>query len=139
MKKSMPRTVAFLVALIILVSSSTAFAASSVSGQSSGGSAGIANCSGRVTVSQGGVFTNDSATAYTSADATGTYVVTAFVWYNDGTSEKSKKETKSVNNCSAQISVTCEGPNDYGNKGTGGHTYYSSIRGSWTGGTTKSF
>lgn len=139
MKKTLKRTFTVLVALGLLGNTATALAADSVTGTSSGGSAGIANCSGRITLSQGNLWSNDSATAYTSADATGTYGVAAVVWYNDGVSEKSHYQDKIVQNSSAEISVTSTAPNDNGNRGTGGHTYSSSIRGSWTAGTSKDY
>lgn len=139
MKKVKQRMFVILVALMMLGNTMTALAASSVSGQSSGGSAGIANCSGSITLHQGGFWDNDSVTAYTNADATGTYGVAAVVWYNDGTTEKSKYEDKIVHDSTSQISVTSEGPNDYGNRGTGGHTYSSTIRGSWSAGTSQDF
>ncbi|GBF78488.1 hypothetical protein PA598K_07139 [Paenibacillus sp. 598K] len=130
----------FVVALGLLANTATAFALQpTVAGKSNGGTAGYANCNGRITVSQGGFFSNDSATAYTSADATGTYAVAAVVWYNDGTSEKTKYEDKIVYNSSAEISVTSTAPNNNGNKATGGHTYSSSIRGSWSGSTEKPY
>ncbi|HEY9160979.1 MAG TPA: hypothetical protein VIS94_07835 [Desulfomonilia bacterium] len=139
MSKLRLRIVTCLMGLVVLANSVPTFAASTTSGQSSGGSAGYANCNGSITVQQGGFWSNDSATAYTSADATGTYGVAAVVWYNDGSSEKTQYADKIVNNSTGQISVTSEAPNDYGNKGTGGHTYSSSIRGSWSGSTSQYF
>lgn len=139
MKKVMQRMFVSLLTLVMLGNTMTAFAADSVSGKSSGGSAGIANCSGSITLKQGGLWDNDSVTAYTNADATGTYGVAAVVWYNDGTGEKSKYEDIIVHDSTSQISVTSEAPNDYANRGTGGHSYSSTIRGSWSAGTSKDF
>ena len=116
-----------------------ALAADSVTGKSSGGSDGYANCAGRISLSNAtNVLGKDKVTATTSADASGTYGVRAVIWYNNGTSEETKAEQK-IEQASSSISVTVTGPNQYGNRGTAGHTFSSSNRGSWTGSTDKNF
>lgn len=119
--------------------SMSVFAATSVSGRSSGGSSGYANCSGSISLTNStSAFGQDKVSATTLSDASGRLGVQAIIWYNSGSTEQSKV-AQNIQDSSISVSVTAIGPNQYGNRGTAGHTFSSSNRGSWTGSTNKDF
>lgn len=138
-RKKLIGALAFICATVTL-STSVTYAATEITGTSSGGSLGKAYCIGKITTSQGGLFSNDSVTAYTQCDAVADEIsVKSVVWYNDGNSEVYKAVDKDGYNMTGKVEATAKAPNDYANKGTGGHYYSSSKRGTWGGGTSKQF
>ncbi len=127
-------SVCFLLVLIALPVS----AGGSIDGESSGGAKGVAITHGSLSVSEGGWFSDDSATATTSTNVVGTVGVTVVVHYV--TASGGPSSVDNFNSATGlSVSTSKSAPNDHGSTANGGHSYYEPNYGSWSGGTSLNF
>lgn len=111
---------------------------STVKGRSSGGVDGYANITCSITVSHGGLFSNDKAIGKTESDVRSGLVasITVIATYStlSGTNEASNfGQTTTLSD--AGFTVTATAANDYLYLGTAGHEVDTETRGYWLCGT----
>lgn len=137
------RKITFVVSLIIIMTmfTSVAYAASTVSGTSSGGTDGVANLNGSIWIVRNStsIFYKDEVAAKTTTDALGTLAVRTVIWFNDGSTEKTKANEAWDYGTETSVQAPVQADNQYANQGTAGHIYSSPTRGEWVGSTNISF
>ncbi len=114
-------------------------AAGSVSGLTDGGTLGKTNAWGSISLSQGGLFSNDSASGSTGSDAAGDLAVGVFLHYATASSGDNVVEGYNSAKNTRSVSTSATAPNDTGTYVNGGHVYSSSNYGSWSGGTNLDY
>lgn len=125
--------------LLSVLFGAVASAASTTSGTSNGGTLGSTDISGSISVSNGGTWSNDSATASTSSISLGKLGAAVVVHYATTSNGDNTVSNYSIEDDTLSTSVSKSAPNKYGTYATGGHTYSSSQYGSWSGSTDQSF
>ncbi|MDI4647319.1 hypothetical protein [Cohnella hashimotonis] len=123
---------------LFLLVAATASAAGHVGGTSGGGTQGVTDAWGDLSLSQGGFFDNDRASGSTGSNGAGDLGVGVFLHY--ATSGSGDNVVDSYNFATGHsVSTSVSGPNDTGTYVNGGHTYSSTQYGSWSGGTNLTF
>ena len=137
------RKATLIITLTIIISmlASGVYAASTTSGKSSGGSDGKANLKGQIWIvhNSTNILSKDEVAAKTVTDALGTIAVKTVIWFNDGSTEKSKSKEAWDYGTKMSVQSAIKADNHYANKGTAGHIFSSKTRGEWVGSTDIKF
>ncbi len=133
------KTVALLLAVMMLAAS-TAFAATTItgstSGTSNGGTMGKCTCGGKLVLTN--ATPKDKAVATTTSGAKGKLsAIVKIYWSNGETTVNRSNSTTQYDTSSASATVYAD--NEYGTKGNGSFAYTSSEYGTWYGTVNKNY
>ncbi|WP_146216823.1 hypothetical protein [Paenibacillus cellulosilyticus] len=131
---------ALVILAISMLFTTTANAASTVNGTSSGGTLGKTTVSGNVAAEKGVVgFIIDSASAKTTSISIGTVGAGVVMHYATTSSGDNTVSDYDIQNNALSANAWISATTNYGTYATGGHTYSSTQYGSWSGSTSQNF